>query len=200
MPPSPDSPDIVFAPVLDELRGAVSRALEQLPLPIWLCDRRGVVRWSNLAANGLLGEMKGLHFSRFIAPERVNEGRELFARKILGSTDATVQATTLLGSAGRVDTEMTSVPLRFSTSVVGVMSVSRLTSERTSEQRPRPILTPRQHQVLEQLAHGQSTARIAAELQIAEETARNHIRLLLSSLGVHSRVEAVAVAFRNGWL
>jgi DNA-binding NarL/FixJ family response regulator len=54
--------------------------------------------------------------------------------------------------------------------------------------------------VLELLAQGHSTARIAAELQIADETARNHVRLLLAELGVHTRLEAVVVAFRNGWL
>jgi two-component system response regulator DesR len=61
-------------------------------------------------------------------------------------------------------------------------------------------LTPRQHQVLELLAAGASTRRIAAELQIAEETARNHIRLLLAELRVHTRLEAVVAAFRNGWI
>ncbi len=71
---------------------------------------------------------------------------------------------------------------------------------RRQKRRPRPALTPRQQEVLELLARGASTRRIADELGIAEDTARNHIRFLLSELGVHTRLEAVAIAFRNGWL
>jgi DNA-binding NarL/FixJ family response regulator len=61
-------------------------------------------------------------------------------------------------------------------------------------------LTPRQYEVLGLLAHGESTSGIATRLGIAEETTRNHIRLLLQELDVHTRLEAVVVAFRNGWL
>jgi DNA-binding CsgD family transcriptional regulator len=53
---------------------------------------------------------------------------------------------------------------------------------------------------LELLAQRHSTVRIAAELKIADETARNHIRLLLGELDVHTRLAAVVVAFRNGLL
>jgi DNA-binding NarL/FixJ family response regulator len=49
-------------------------------------------------------------------------------------------------------------------------------------------------------AKGLSTSAISATLHITEHTARNHIRHLLRALGAHSRVEAVALAFRNGWL
>ena len=76
---------------------------------------------------------------------------------------------------------------------------SRLVVRQTNH-RPRPALTARQQEVLALLADGASTGRIAAELGIAEDTARNHIRFLLGELGVHTRLEAVAIAFRNGWL
>jgi DNA-binding NarL/FixJ family response regulator len=36
--------------------------------------------------------------------------------------------------------------------------------------------------------------------QFADETARNDVRPLLTALGVHRRLDAVVVAFRNGWL
>jgi DNA-binding NarL/FixJ family response regulator len=44
------------------------------------------------------------------------------------------------------------------------------------------------------LAQGYSTAQIAEELHLSVETVRNHIRRLFHALGVHSRLEAVAVA------
>jgi DNA-binding NarL/FixJ family response regulator len=64
----------------------------------------------------------------------------------------------------------------------------------------RPRLTRRQAEVLELLANGASTQEIASRLGIADATARNHVRLLLRELGVHTRIEAVVAAWRNGWL
>ena len=58
-------------------------------------------------------------------------------------------------------------------------------------------LTARQAEVLRHLAAGCSTAQMAQLMGINVETVRNHIRLLLRALGVHSRLEAVAVARRG---
>ncbi len=57
-----------------------------------------------------------------------------------------------------------------------------------------PHLTPRQTEVLRLLEHGRSTEHIARELHLSVETVRNHIRHILRALGVHSRLEAVAMA------
>ena len=61
-------------------------------------------------------------------------------------------------------------------------------------------LTPRQNEILHLLARGHSTPQIANELSISVETARNHVRRMLRSLDAHSRLEAVAVAHRDGLL
>jgi DNA-binding NarL/FixJ family response regulator len=53
--------------------------------------------------------------------------------------------------------------------------------------------------VLRLLEHGRSTQQIADELHLTSETVRNHIRNVLRTLGVHSRIEAVAVARRGAW-
>lgn len=55
-------------------------------------------------------------------------------------------------------------------------------------------LTPRQREVLGLLAEGLGPRRIADRLGIAETTARNHIRCILSELHAHSQLEAVARA------
>lgn len=60
----------------------------------------------------------------------------------------------------------------------------------------RPLLTPRQQQVLVLLAEGVPAKVIAARLDLAEATVRNHIRALLLELGAHSQLEAVAKARR----
>ena len=57
-------------------------------------------------------------------------------------------------------------------------------------------LTPRQLEVLELIDQGCSARTIAKQLQIAEPTARNHIRAILLELGCHSQLEALAAARR----
>lgn len=59
-------------------------------------------------------------------------------------------------------------------------------------------LTGRQVEVLQLLAEGAQAKTIAARLEIAETTARNHIAGLLRRLGCHSQLEAVAEARRLG--
>ncbi len=68
--------------------------------------------------------------------------------------------------------------------------------------RPAPIdrsgLTARELEVLGLLAQGMSTEQIRAELFLSENTVRNHIQRVLSKLGAHSKLEAVAAAVRDG--
>jgi DNA-binding NarL/FixJ family response regulator len=52
--------------------------------------------------------------------------------------------------------------------------------------------------VLRLLEQGRSTKQIAQELHLSYDTVKNHVRHLLQALGVHSRLEAVALA-RQGW-
>jgi len=77
--------------------------------------------------------------------------------------------------------------------VVGVFGL--LTGPLDDEPGPaHPALTPRQTEVLRLLERGHSTKQIAQELHLSPETVRNHIRHLFRALGVHSRLEAVALA------
>ena len=181
----------------------VVAALELLPLPMWIVDRSGRMRWLNRAGDALLAAEIGAHFSRFVDPDGVNDARELFARTLVGTADATVQQTVLLTAHGPRAAEVTSAPLREADRAVGVLSVARFDTRprgTAKGSRALPALTPRQHEVLTLLAQGLTTPQIAADLGIAEETARNHVRMLLGQLGVHTRLAAVVVAFRNGWL
>lgn len=59
------------------------------------------------------------------------------------------------------------------------------------------VLTRRQTEILRLLANGSSGGDIAENLHLSPETVRNHIRNILARLGVHSRVEAVSVAYRR---
>jgi len=59
-------------------------------------------------------------------------------------------------------------------------------------------LTVREQEVLELLATGKTGDEIAEELHIAPLTVRTHIRNLMSKMGAHSRLEAVAFGMKNG--
>jgi len=59
-------------------------------------------------------------------------------------------------------------------------------------------LTSREQQVLTLLAGGASQAEIAEMLVISTKTVAAHIDHILQKLGVHSRAQAVAVAYRDG--
>jgi DNA-binding NarL/FixJ family response regulator len=61
-------------------------------------------------------------------------------------------------------------------------------------------LTPREIEVLGLLADGRSNAAIADDLGISVNTVRNHMQNVLAKLGVHSKLEALAVAVREGIL
>jgi DNA-binding NarL/FixJ family response regulator len=62
------------------------------------------------------------------------------------------------------------------------------------------VLTAREREVLALLAGGQSQREIARTLTIAPKTCGKHIERILEKLQVHSRAQAVAVAYRDDLL
>jgi PAS domain S-box-containing protein len=174
--------------------GDIEKALESVGVPSYVLDSTGVVRWMNAAAEQLLGDVRGRHFTSVVAPEDGRRARELFAQKVLGASPATEATGVLISTSGtRVAVELSAVPLVNDERVVGVFG---LIEERPHDgpTEPPPHLTPRQVEVLRLLEQGRSTKQIAAELHLSTETVRNHIRRLLQALGVHTRLEAVAAA------
>jgi DNA-binding NarL/FixJ family response regulator len=59
-------------------------------------------------------------------------------------------------------------------------------------------LTPRQVQILQLLSDGVPMAKISERLSMTSATLRTHVQNILTRLGVHTKVEAVAIAIRNG--
>jgi DNA-binding NarL/FixJ family response regulator len=59
-------------------------------------------------------------------------------------------------------------------------------------------LSPREREILGLLAEGRTQSQIAADLVISSKTVATHIQHILSKLGVNTRAQAVAVAFRRG--
>jgi two-component system nitrate/nitrite response regulator NarL len=57
------------------------------------------------------------------------------------------------------------------------------------------VLTPRERDVLMCFAQGRCPAEIAGELGMSAHTVRTHTNKIFAKLGVHSRLEAVTLAW-----
>jgi DNA-binding NarL/FixJ family response regulator len=75
---------------------------------------------------------------------------------------------------------------------------TRRTPNATADLRRLSTLTEREHQVLVLLTDGRSHKQVATELGISVKTVGTHVQNLLAKLGLHTRVEAVALAVRAG--
>ena len=176
----------------------VERALEQVNVPSYVIDSTGVVRWVNAAARRLVGDVRGRQFTSVVDADDTRRAREVFAQKIAGTASVTDSEVVLLGQDGhRVSVEVSSVPLHHGGRVIGVFGQLSHVHETPAPPVAHPALTPRQTEVLQLLARGHSTRQMAEELHISTETVRNHVRNVLRTLGVHSRLDAVAVARRE---
>lgn len=77
--------------------------------------------------------------------------------------------------------------------------------ERLRAGRPKPggevalaRLSPRETEVLRGLASGRTTTEIATALGISALTVQSHVKSVLAKLEVHSKIEAVTLAWRHG--
>jgi PAS domain S-box-containing protein len=188
------------APDVGGIPGDLHGALEEVTVPAYAVDRFGIIRWLNPAARELVGDVRGKQQSSVVVPEQAREAKESFLRKMMGTEKSTDGSIGVVGPDGeRVQIEISSCALREGHRIVGVFGLVRQRDE-SAQPNPHPHLTPRQNQVLHLLAHGHSTSQIAAELHLSVDTVRNHIRRMLRTLGAHSRIEALAIAHREGIL
>jgi PAS domain S-box-containing protein len=179
---------------LQALGGDVEDALERINVPSYVIDASGVVQWVNSSARQLVGDARGRRFTSVVAPEETRRAREIFARNIAGTGNVTDVEVVLVDADGnRISVEISSVRLHRGHRVIGVFG--QVVARPQARPQPKhPHLTPRQTEILRLLEHGRSTRQIAEELHLQRDTVRNHVRNLLRALGVHSRLEAVAVA------
>ena len=178
---------------LSSVGGDLAAAVEEIGVPSYVIDPHGVICWMNDAALRVVGDVRGRQYTSVVAPEDVRRARERFARNIVGSRPVGDSEITLISASGeRVKVEISSATLSEGHHVVGVFG-QLVDVEETTERAPHPALTPRQVEVLRMLERGRSTQQIADELVLSPETVRNHVRRLMRALGVHTRLEAVAV-------
>jgi PAS domain S-box-containing protein len=188
----------VTVPTLRDMGHDVTDALEKVRVPSYIVDRHGIVRWVNPAAREIVGDVRGRQFTSVLSPEEARRAREIFARNISGAVERSDNEVVFLGADGqRILVDISAVPLRDGDQVIAMFG--QVVDIQIDQPPPtaHPSLTPRQTEVLRLLEHGRSTSQIAAELHLSVETVRNHIRHILRALGVHSRLEAVALTRRD---
>jgi DNA-binding CsgD family transcriptional regulator/tetratricopeptide (TPR) repeat protein len=206
-PTSPDSDEIREARdaadrLIDEARRIVSAADAPLPqTTAWLATaeaeharvhgRDDARTWDRVAALwdgvGQLYPAARARYRQADALLRTGGDRGLAAE----AARAAVHAADRLGAA------------RLAADIRQLAQRGRLDLADAPDETPPPLaeqlhITPREAQVLGQLAIGRTNRQIAEALFISEKTASVHVTNLLRKLGVTSRIQAAAIAQRAG--
>jgi DNA-binding NarL/FixJ family response regulator len=64
----------------------------------------------------------------------------------------------------------------------------------------KPVLTPRETEVLMRLVDGDSVATVAKQLYMSESTVKTHVARVYEKLGAHNRASAIMAAVRLGFV
>ncbi|MFL5953839.1 MAG: LuxR C-terminal-related transcriptional regulator [Gaiellaceae bacterium] len=187
-----------LAAALADSDADIGAALERVGFPAYVTDDQGRVRGLNAAALELVGDVRGRFAASVVAPGDQAKVQSTIARKLLGSLEASEMVVSVMTPAGELrKIDVSSTALRSSGRIVGVFGLFYPIDIPPLREDPHRRLTPRQHEVLAHLAAGCSTEQMAEKMGLSPATIRNHVKRLFKALGVHSRIEAVAVARRD---
>jgi DNA-binding NarL/FixJ family response regulator len=76
-------------------------------------------------------------------------------------------------------------------------------NELSKEQEVKELISPlttREIEIVNYMAQGYANKQIAAELNISEQTIKNHVTSILGKLDANARTEAVVKAIKKGWI
>ena len=143
-------------------------------------------------------------WERLGRPHRVAYARFRQAEALMAGDGDRDAATEALRRAAAITARLGARPLDAEVKALAQRARLRLEPDATppATAPPTPIehlgLTPREAEVLALVVAGRSNRQIAQALFISPKTASVHVSNILAKLGVHTRVEAAAVAHRLG--
>jgi two-component system, NarL family, response regulator len=80
----------------------------------------------------------------------------------------------------------------------GQKRVSSEVAAAVAEHTTDDLLTAREIDILQRVAAGNANKEIAAQLSLAEETVKSHVRNILAKLGANDRTHAVTIGLKRG--
>jgi len=104
------------------------------------------------------------------------------------------------GAAGYLVKNIDSGPLLETIRSVhaGTYKLPQAVADKLAQRRAASELTPRELEVLLLIVKGQANKEIAATLGLAENTVKNHVKMILEKLGVADRTQAATTALQRG--
>ena len=104
------------------------------------------------------------------------------------------------GAAGYLVKDTHSGPLLETIRAIhaGTYQLPTTTAARLAQRRAAPELSPRELDVLRLIIKGQSNKEIGTSLGVAENTVKNHVKMILEKLGVADRTQAATTALQRG--
>jgi PAS domain S-box-containing protein len=182
--------------VAEHRRIDLQQTLQHVNVPAAIADWDGVVTWENGAAENIVGEIVGKPFWSVVAPEDAPTVERALERKREGEPMTDYEVDVITRDGERRPAQISTVTIDGGDRCHAIFGIALVGPVKRGG--PVADLTPRQTEVLMLLGEGASTDQIAAMLHLSRETVRNHIRHILAALGVHSRLEAVVQAHRQG--
>lgn len=186
--------------------GRVWDVLATAELPAYATDERDLIVFWNAAAERWFGRPAGTAIGKPCS--RVVPTHDLFGcghaspQRGEGPARMNTVNVSLFEVPGRRRDSWTLIHVLQPIEGAGLLArlAGRLNAEPDGLHDEVPALTHREREILRCVARGFQNKEIARELHISHATVRNHIQNLLRKLDVHSKLEAVSLAFRKGWV
>jgi DNA-binding NarL/FixJ family response regulator len=140
----------------------------------------------------MLPELRVVAMSATPDPERAGNALEAGAAGLMARGSHPAEAVDALRRAAAGELVLADLHLR---AVVDTIHERRSIAAEHEQLRS---LTARERQILALLADGAGTAEMAIALGVSPATVQAHVKSVLRKFGVHSKVEAVRVAWRAG--
>ena len=148
----------------------------------------------------MIGPLRSANPSAMVLVLTASFGREVYARAVEagadGMLDKTVPFQEVVAAARSL---VASEPLLSVEEVVDLLRLASRSRKRDREtHRCVERLTPRELEMLRELAGGLSDKEISESLHVGVGTVRNHLASIFGKLGVNSRLQTLVFAMRHG--